>query len=325
MVCSDGKSAAMTRAELLLYASSRLKKAGWEDSHSLAERLLMHALDVPRYRLYIHADMPVVGEGEKRFNRMLARSVKGEPLQYVTGSVEFYGIELGVRPGVLIPRPETELLVDHAKRVSGDGIRRAMDIGCGSGAITLSLFEQRIAQEIVAVDVSLSAIQTTATNASSLGFHPADPDTEVLARNLPENVILLHRSSLNPATRMEHRDRLWLVVEDAFSDNFRPPIHPFPLILSNPPYVSSDEWDNLPPHVRDHEPRVALESGSDGLDAHRNLAKRVKDWLSTGGAFIGEIGFEQGEQARKIHDDWAKRTELHKDYSDLDRFVIAFK
>jgi release factor glutamine methyltransferase len=325
MGCNDARNLQMTRSELLQQSTAELKEVGWEDPRELAEQLMMVALEVERYRLYLHADMPVGGKGKERFDNMFSRSIKGEPLQYIVGQVEFHSIELEIHPGVLIPRPETEQLVDHAKRISGDGIRRAMDIGCGSGAITLALFEQQIAHEIVAVDVSRAAIRTTIGNASRLGFFPVDITKADLNEKLPENTVLLQRTSLDPNTKKEHLDKLWLTLGDAFSEKYNPPIQPFPLIVSNPPYVTSEEWEELPVHIRDHEPKVALESGADGLDAHRNLAQCLPEWLSTGGAFVGEIGSKQGKRAVQIHADWAKRTKLHQDYSRLDRFVIAYK
>lgn len=313
----------MNRAELLAQATTELKDAGWEDPRQLAERLLMVALDVERYRLYLHADMPVMGKGKERFDQMLSRTVKGEPLQYVVGQVEFRGVKLDVGPGVLIPRPETELIIDHAKRLTGDGIRCAMDIGCGSGAIALSIFETFIAQDVVAVDISEAAVRATISNASRLGFQPVT--SRKRNGNHPENTILLQRTTLDPNMKREHHDRLWVMLGDAFAEDFKPPIEQFPLILSNPPYVTSNEWNELPVHVRDHEPQLALVGGADGLDVHRKLAFHMPQWLSTGGAFIGEIGANQGQLARAIHDSWAKRTELHQDYGHLDRFVIAYK
>ncbi len=314
----------MIRSELLLDSTLRLDEVGWEEASSIAELLLIHVLNIKRYQLLLHPKLPIKDSDLDTFEELLDRMIKGEPLEYVTGLTEFYGIEMEIRPGVLIPRPETELMIDHAKRISGDGVRMAMDIGCGSGAITLALFEQRIAHEIVAVDVSEEAIRNTAANAAHQGFFRADPEREKLAADLPDNVALLQRTSLNPITKREHRDHLWLIQDDAFSVTFKPPIHPFPLILSNPPYVATHEWHDLPRHIRDHEPKVALEAGDDGLDVHRNLARRLKNWLSPGGAFVGEIGSGQGKAAVALHSQWAKRTELHRDYADLDRFVIAY-
>ncbi len=315
----------MTRAEIIRDSTYRLHEAGWEDARNLAELLLIHAMGVERYHIYLNPHQPVGGRQKQVFDRMLARSLKHEPLEYITGQAEFFGLELEIHPGVLIPRPETELLIDHAKRVSGDGVRRAMEIGCGSGALTLALFEQRIAQEVVAVDISLQAIKTTATNASRYGFFKVDPKKDERASELPDNAVLYQRRSLDPLTKREHIDRLWLILGDAFSVTFRPPIHPVPLILSNPPYVTLQDWENLPPHIKDHEPKEALIAGEDGFDIHRKLTRRLKNWLSTGGAFVGEIGAGQGEEVVKLHQSWAKRVELHQDYADLDRIVIAFK
>jgi len=315
----------MTRAELLQQSTADLKNAGCDDARELPEQLMMVALEVERYLLYLHADMPIGGKKRERFDKMFSRSLKGEPLQYIIGQVEFHGMELEIQPGVLIPRPETEQLVDHVINISGDGIHRAMDVGCGSGAITFALFEQQIAHEVVAVDISRAAIRTTISNASRLGFMLADHTKADDNGNLPENTILLQRTSLDPNTRKQHHDNLWLTLGDAFSEKYLPPVQPFPLIVSNPPYVSSEEWKELPVHVRDHEPKEALESGTDGLDAHRHLARCLPNWLSPGGAFVGEIGAKQGKGAIKIHSEWAKRTKLFQDYARLDRFLIAYK
>ncbi|MBS1262496.1 MAG: Release factor glutamine methyltransferase [Calditrichaeota bacterium] len=318
----------MRRGELLKNATQRLTDARVEDPRPTAEGMLSRALSIDRTQLYLNPYVPVGSEFAARFERMLERRIEGEPIEYILGEMEFYGSRFRVHPGVLIPRPESELLVEHAKRLAPKGgFERALDVGCGSGALALTLLKQRITREVVAVDVSREAVKTTAENASRSGF-------ELVNRGGPKSVIraldkssriLFERGLYNPRTRKTETESLWLVHADAFAVTFRPPGHPFPLIVSNPPYIADGEWDELPVHIREHEPEQALRGGEDGLDIHRKLARRLKNWLAPGGVFLGEIGWQQGASAKALHGAWAANVTIHQDYAGLDRIVEAWR
>ncbi|MCB2198569.1 peptide chain release factor N(5)-glutamine methyltransferase [bacterium] len=296
--------------DLLLLGSSYLEGKGVEDARLEAELLLGNLLDLDRVGLYLHFDRPLNDEEKTSFRERLRQRANGTPVQYLLGKSEFYGITLKVGPGVLIPRPETELLIDLAKNhAPKGGFERGCDIGCGSGAIALALLEEGIVHEMVAVDLSSAALRTTLDNARALGF---SDQSKVNGQ--------LHLTR----THNEIPQRLTILKADAFAKGFTPPGAPFNIIVSNPPYVRMDELDELDTHVRDHEPAEALVSGEDGLDAHRALAAALSGWLTPDGLFLGEFGSSQGKATLALHKTWARNAELHRDLNGHDRVVKAW-
>ncbi|MFH0881704.1 MAG: peptide chain release factor N(5)-glutamine methyltransferase [bacterium] len=295
--------------DLLLLGSEYLAAKGVENSRLDAELLLGHLLQLDRVGLYLQYDRPLTDDQKTSFRALLVRRSKGEPLQYINGHAGFRNLDLIVRPGVLIPRSETELLIDHAaKHAPEGGFEHAADLGTGSGAIALSLLKEGIAREVVAVDYSAEALTVATENARSMGFIESSREEGVLR--------LTKRNG-------EDQRHLTLVKRDVFSGAADLPGAPFPLIVSNPPYVSESEFSSLAPNVRDHEPRSALVSGPDGLDAHRALSRMLANWLTPGGLFLGEIGANQGVAVCLLHESWSSRVTLHKDYANLDRIVEA--
>ena len=278
--------------DLLRLSAGYLAEKGVDAPRLTAERLLAGLLEVGRVDLYLQYDRLLTEEELSRFRALLRRRAGGEPLQYILGGCEFYGLRLAVRPGVLIPRPESELIVDLAKRFAPEGgFPRALDAGCGVGALALALLAEGAAREVVAVDVSPQAVELTRENAEALGLAG---------------------------------DRLRILEGDAFASGRRLPGEPFDLIVSNPPYVREDEWAGLEREVRDHEPREALVSGADGLEAHRALAASLPGRLAPGGLFLGEIGAGQGEEAARVHAAWAARVAVHPDLEGRSRVVEAW-
>ncbi|TWI02687.1 [protein release factor]-glutamine N5-methyltransferase [Luteimonas cucumeris] len=228
-----------------------------------AELLLLHALQRhDRAWLFAHADDPVPIDAVDRFASLLARRADGEPLAYLIGQRGFWSLDLAVTPATLIPRPETELLVEQAlARLPADRITRVADLGTGSGAIVLAIARERPLAQLVATDTSADALVVAAANARAHGIG-----------------------------NVEFRRGDWwspLAGER------------FDLVVSNPPYIADDD-----PHLRQgdlrFEPRNALASGRDGLDAIRVIAAAAPAHLLPGGWLLLEHGWEQGEAASAI-------------------------
>jgi release factor glutamine methyltransferase len=249
-----------------------------------AELLLARAIDMPRSYLFAHPDEALDALAVNRFREALERRLAGEPMAYITGSREFWSLELLVTPATLVPRPETELLVDFALR---EIPRRAewdiLDLGTGSGAIAIAIAKERPLSRITATDISTAALDVARQNARQLEV----PNIEFLAGDWTE------------------------------------PVHGriFNMILSNPPYVRADDEALDALH---REPRSALSAGEDGLDAIRVLARDCGALLEPGGALLIEHGAEQRDSVAKVlrGHGWTDIT-CHEDYAGLPRITIA--
>jgi len=227
-----------------------------------SELLLSHILQRPRTFLLAHPEAQLTAERASDYAGLVARRATGEPLPYITGHSAFFGLEFTVTPDVLIPRPETELLVEQAlARLKGRTAPLVADIGTGSGCIAVSVARHCPDARCYAVDISAVALAVARANAARHGV--ADRIT-------------------------------WLE-----GDLLTPLPEPVDVILSNPPYVAETEWASLPLSVR-HEPRAALLSGVDGLDALRTLLKQAPPCLRPGGALFVEIGERQGDAAQVL-------------------------
>ena len=224
-----------------------------------AEILLMHVLDASRSQLLTHPDKSLSSDQLARFEALVGERGAGYPLPHLTGRIEFYGLEIEVTAEVLIPRPETETLVDLALARCP---RSVVDVGTGSGCIAVALAKERPDLEVYAIDISPAALAVAQRNAER---HGVDDRVQFIVSNLLDR---------------------------------RP--SPVDLIVSNPPYVSADEWAALPPTIRHYEPRLALEGGSDGLDLIRRLLSQSQGLLEPGGALLIEIGANQAEKVREI-------------------------
>lgn len=222
----------------------------------------------------------------RQFEVLVSRRLAGEPLQYVLGSTEFYGLELRVAPGVLIPRPETERLVDFALEHYTSG--EICDLCTGSGAIVLALaHELGIPEQCFGTDISGTALEFARQNALRLGLG---------------DVHLLEGDLFRPI----------------------PAGHRFGLITANPPYVSAGDCTELPTEVRDWEPRTALHAEEQGLSVIRRIAEESPDYLLPDGWLLCEIGSEQGCQAVEIFAKNAYRqVHVRRDYSNRDRVLLA--
>lgn len=262
-----------------------------EDAVLQAEVLLMHALGIDRARLYQRLDDPLTDEDSAVFAGFLGRRRSGEPLAYITGHREFFALDFEVTPAALIPRPETETLVELAiafarEQFSNQPITIA-DIGTGSGIIAVSLATALQSAHIIATDIS--------------------PDALALARRNAER----HTVS----NRIDFREGDLLAPLDA----------PMQIIAANLPYVTTEQWATSPPEIRDQEPHLALDGGDDGLDVIRRLLAEAPGCLADNGALFCEIGDWQGDAVRDLaarcFDD--ARIEVRPDLAGRDRVLCV--
>jgi release factor glutamine methyltransferase len=252
----------MTIREAINQAAERLSV--WDHLRSDAQRdatlLLLHTLGIARAQLLANPDRILTLDQRERFKHIVARRLTHEPIQYITGEQEFFGLALRVTRAVLIPRPETEHLVETVlAEVDGTAGPSIVDVGTGSGAIALALAHHLRSAHITATDISPAALEVAAENA---GRHR-----------------LAHR------IRFVESDLLDSVTQHA----------PFDVIVSNPPYVPFAEGKNLHPQVRDFEPATALFATGNGLDIYRRLIPQANVALKPDGLLALEIG--QGQQA----------------------------
>jgi release factor glutamine methyltransferase len=239
-----------------------IKTLPGDSSRSDAELLLAHALEKPRVWVYAHADEPMPAAAAKQFNLLIKRRQKGEPIAYLIGHRDFWNMQLEVTSDTLIPRPETELLVELAlKRLPLDRPTRVLDLGTGSGAIAFAIANERPSATVIASDSSAAALQVAQRNAQRLG-----------------------------QARCEFLQSLWY---SELADQR------FDVIVSNPPYIADGDPHLVKGDLR-FEPRAALASGRDGLDAIRTIVGQAADHLLPAGWLLIEHGFDQGEAARGL-------------------------
>ena len=278
-------------AEALKEASRVLDGAGVPEARREAGSLLSFVLGKDRTFLISHAEDVVDDDSVDQLREFVERRAAGEPLQYITGVQDFYGREFRVTPDVLIPRPETELLVEAALEVTKADSPVFCDVGTGSGCIAVTLLCEIAGARAVAVDKSLAALEVAKLN----------------------------------AVKQAVADRAVFVISDCF-DALDWLQSPFDLIVSNPPYVSASALGGLQREVRDHEPLVALSPGSDGLSVIRRLITEAPAYLKPNGHLLMEIGFDQGERVRDLVDEsiWTL-LEVRPDLQCIPRIVVLRK
>lgn len=274
-----------TIKEVIGLSTDYLAKAGLESSRVDAEWLVGYALGLQRMELYLQFDRPLSEDELSKIRPLLARRAKNEPVQYICGSTEFYGLELKVGPGVLVPRPETELLVDNVLKKLPDS-RSVLDLCTGSGAIAIALKKEHPELEVTATDISAEALKYAQVNSA---HHELE-------------IELLEGDLFTPV-----KDRM------------------FDAITVNPPYVKPSEKPLMGKDVLAHEPELALFSGEDGLDLLRRIAAEGRNYLNEGGFLISEIGFQQGEDCKSLFSShgWTS-VNILQDYTKKDRFVLCY-
>ena len=277
-------------AEALREAAQALDHAGVAEARREASSLLAHVIGRDRTFLISHAE-DALADGELRnFAAAIARRAAGEPAQYITGVQDFYGRSFRVTPDVLIPRPETELLVEAALKVMKANAR-VCDVGTGSGCIAVTLLCERTDAHAVGLDVSEAALVVARENASAHGVE----------------------------------ERILLQVSDCFSA-LNQSTEQFDVIVSNPPYVAAAVLPGLQREVRDYEPLVALTPGADGLSVIRRLLAEAPEFLKGKGHLLLEIGFDQGDRVRDLVNPsvWTLK-DILPDLQGIPRIVVLEK
>ncbi|MGE5310520.1 MAG: peptide chain release factor N(5)-glutamine methyltransferase [Nitrospirota bacterium] len=280
-----------TVLSLLRRAADHLKNHHISEPRASAELLLGHVLGLDRLALYLNAERPLEAEELEGFSRSLERRLRREPVQYITGTQEFWSLALTVTPDVLIPRPETELLVEALldfARETGARQMRLMDVGTGSGAIAVAAARELPKAVVVAGDLSLAALKLARDNARH------------------------HQVS----------ERILFLCTDLFCGLGRTL---FDAVVTNPPYVRSSDFSLLPREIRDYEPRYALDGGEDGLQTIRAIIDQAPNFLRSGGILALEMGAGQAEAVGALvsRTDRYRGRHILKDYSAIDRVLIA--
>lgn len=258
---------ATTYNNLFLDTRTRLKKAGIESAQLEAREILCYAADKTREQFYRDMALYVSGELERRVDTLVQRRLSGEPVAYIIGEWEFYGLTLDVSGDVLIPRMDTEMLVERTilrARAAGEEAR-VLDLCAGSGCVGLAV-------------------------ASNV------PDCRVVLAELSEGALRICKQNIR---RTDMNARVTSVCVDALE----PPsstMWDFDVVACNPPYIPTGDIDALDVSVRDYEPRMALDGGTDGLEFYRQIASKWKNAIRLGGALIFEVGVSQASEVEKI-------------------------
>lgn len=289
-------SKAWTLHELLKVSAEFLRERGIESPRLSAEILLAHQLDMRRVELYLNFDRPLTSQEVAGYRTLVKRRLKREPIQYITGTQEFWSLEFKVNPDVLIPRPESELLIETTVSLRSDqGIPaahppRILDLGTGSGALAVSLSHEMKDAVLVASDISIKALRVARLNSERHGV----------------------------MNRVEF-------VQGSLFYPFKPGGCTFDMILSNPPYIPRETFSALSPEVRDFEPRIALDGGEEGMDYVERIIGEAPDYLSPGGWLLLEMDSDQTQKALALIEKeprYGQENRL-KDYGHRYRVVLA--
>jgi release factor glutamine methyltransferase len=279
----------MTIATVLEAAAARLERAGVPEPRLNAELLLADLLSSDRGGLLVRKREELDAEAAGRFEERIRRREKREPLQHITGFQEFRGLDFEVDGRVLVPRPESELLVDAALALDLPEDARVADLGTGSGCLAVSLASARGSFRLHALDSSRAALTLARSNARRHGV---------------EGRIDFRHAAMN-----EPPDE-WLGSMD--------------LVIANPPYVSEEEWAGLEPEVREHDPREALVAGPTGLEGYRELLPAARGLLRGNGFIVIELGFDQAGDVEKIaRAEGFRRIGFEDDFRKIPRVLTA--
>jgi release factor glutamine methyltransferase len=278
----------LTVLESIKLSTEFLTNKGIESPRINAELMLANILNCKRLDLYLSFERPLNDEETNLYREFIRRRSKFEPLQYILGSVEFYGLEFKVNKSVLIPRHETEILVETIlKSVEKDSALNILDIGTGSGIIAISLAKNLPASSITAIDSSDSALVIAKENAELNGV---EKQIKFKSSDIITNEVDLG--------------------------------YPFDIVVSNPPYISMEDYKDLAPELRLYEPQIALTDNFDGLNFYRTITGKSKTLLNKGGKLFFELG--QG-QSKKVSDILQQANfsniVIKKDYQNIDRVI----
>ena len=285
-----------TIQKLLNWITKHFTEKGVDSPRLSAELLLSHVVGLKRIELYTQFDKVIAKEQLDRLHELVKKASQNEPIAYLTGKTEFYSLELDITPDCMIPRPETELLVERAIEFlrTRTGKQLICDLCTGSGCIAVAIARNYPDCRIIATDISAAALKTAAKNIE----------------------------------KYQLKDRIKLLCGDLFD-----PIMPkldvdrFDLIVCNPPYVSTSEFEGLGKNVKDYEPKSALLAGADGLDIYHRIIEKVDQFLKPNAELMLEIGYSQGQAVRKLLEQAGCFSEItiEKDFHDNDRMAMAKK
>lgn len=280
--------------DIINWGSKYLKSKGIDEARLTIELMLCHVLKCRRIDLYIDFERPLTKAELEELRNILKRRLKREPLQYIIGKTEFMGFEFKISPDVLIPRPETEILVETAikairEEFLSETVVKVLDIGTGSGNIAISIagfLGEKV--QVLGIDLSDKAIQIAEENVSL---------------NNVKNVQFIHFDFFDAD------------FENKFQNQFN-------VIVSNPPYISAEEFETLQEEIKNHEPRIALTDEADGLSFYRRLADVSRKIISNHGIILAEMAYNQAEKVKEIFKN-AGYTEIKtfKDYLGFERVI----
>ncbi|NIR47141.1 peptide chain release factor N(5)-glutamine methyltransferase [candidate division KSB1 bacterium] len=284
--------------EVLQLSTEYLAEHEIENARLNAERLMAHVLNFNRVQLYTNYDRPLSEDELQRFKGYLKRRAQNEPLQYILGETEFMSLPFKVNPTVLIPRPETEMLVEKTietcrKKFATEKEIKILDVGTGSGCIAISLAKNLQNAQVTALDVSDDALKTATQNAR--------------LNQVEGKISFCKFDFLNSDFEKEAGSK-------------------FDVITSNPPYISDSEFDQLPQEVKDCEPVVALKNGREGLEFYHKIADCTSELLEVGGFISIEVGMEQAGRVREIflRNSFSK-IKTYEDLTGVERAIICEK
>lgn len=280
----------ITVLEAIRLSTEYLDKKKIDSPRINAELLLAHIIGCKRLDLYLAFDRPLTEPELNIYRGLIKRRASYEPLQYIIGTVEFYGLVFKVTPSVLIPRPETELLVENIiKELSDKEQLNILEIGCGSGNIAISLAYHLKQAQIITTDISDAALNLAKENSQKLGV----------------------------------ADRISFIRHNILTDDLLK-FSMFDLVVSNPPYVSLQSYSSLQKEIMDFEPRLAVTDESDGLTFYRIISEKVSGNIKKGGKLFFEISHGQCDDVKSImtKNNFSK-IEVIKDYQNIERIVVG--
>jgi release factor glutamine methyltransferase len=290
----DNPTRVWTIRELMKSAIEHLQKQGLEDARLNVELLLAHALDFQRIQLYVNFDKPLTPDEIEKFRALFERRLKREPVQYIIGSVSFMGMHFAVDPRVLIPRPETETLIEQiilfCRRYPVDEPIHILEVGTGSGNIAIAIAKFIKNAFVTAIDISSDAIAVAQKNAR---LHSVE-------------------------------SRIKFICVDIFDQTEKLLQAQYDLIVSNPPYVSRDEWDQLQVEIKEFEPSEAVTDGKDGFKFYHRIAEIVPDVIKPGGGVVLEVGINQAEEViHRLEDAGLEQVQVAPDLQGIPRVVVG--
>ncbi|MEA2711281.1 MAG: release factor glutamine methyltransferase [Phycisphaerales bacterium] len=287
-----------TVRRLLEWTSGFFARKDVDSPRLAAELLLAHVLGVPRLKLYTDYERPLAEKELTTYRALVQRAGEHEPIAYLTGRAHFFNLEFHVTPAVLIPRPDTETLVENVLQLSrntaGFESPRVLDLCTGSGCIAAAIAQHLKSATVIATDLSADAVAVARANIERLG--------------LSDRVTVEQGDLFEPIAKL-------------------PDPQPFNLIVANPPYIPTGEIEKLDRNVRDYEPVAALDGGMDGLVIHRRIFEGAVERLLPGGRIYVEIQFDQGQTVREIAESHAEFEDVRllKDHAGHQRVLTALR